>query len=126
MCTAPSLFLFSTIQISIHLALTLGVGKLFGFQRRDLLLASNANVGGKDSCNTKPCSHATHLLWVAWLGSQIAVFLVMLILCQGSLQLQELYENRRQPWHTLSSFQVCAKNELACAHSRYVAMGTGV
>ncbi len=47
MRTAPSLFLFSTIQISIHLAITLGVGKLFGFQRKDLLLASNANVGGK-------------------------------------------------------------------------------
>ena len=47
MRTAPSLFLFSTVQISIHLAITLGVGKLFGFQRRDLLLASNANVGGK-------------------------------------------------------------------------------
>lgn len=49
--TAPSLFLFSSIQISVHLALTLGIGKLLGFSRRDLLLASNANVGGRDS----PC-----------------------------------------------------------------------
>lgn len=47
MATAPSLFLFSSIQIGTHLALTLGAGKLLGFNRRDLLLASNANVGGK-------------------------------------------------------------------------------
>ena len=47
MATAPSLFLFSSIQIGTHLALTLGAGKLLGFNRRDLLLASNANVGGE-------------------------------------------------------------------------------
>ena len=47
MATAPSLFLFSSIQIGVHLALTLGVGKLLGFNQRDLLLASNANVGGR-------------------------------------------------------------------------------
>ncbi|GAQ88782.1 hypothetical protein KFL_004590040 [Klebsormidium nitens] len=44
--TAPSLFAFSALQITVHLALTLGFGKLLGFSRRDLLLASNANVGG--------------------------------------------------------------------------------
>ena len=43
--TAPSLFLFSAIQIGIHLGLTLGTGKLLGFSRRDLLLASNADGG---------------------------------------------------------------------------------
>ena len=63
MRTAPSLFLFSTIQISIHLAITLGVGKLFGFQRRDLLLASNANVGGKTVATPAMLWH----LCVAWL-----------------------------------------------------------
>ena len=46
MATAPSLFLFSSFQIGVHLGLTLGIGKLLGFTRRDLLLASNANVGG--------------------------------------------------------------------------------
>ena len=46
MRTAPSLFLFSAVQIAVHLAIILGVGKLLGFRRRDLLLASNANVGG--------------------------------------------------------------------------------
>ena len=43
---APSLFLFSFIQIAIHLAIILGVGKLLRFDRKSLLLASNANVGG--------------------------------------------------------------------------------
>ena len=47
MATAPSLFLFSSIQIGVHLALILAVGKLLGIQRKDVLLASNANVGGK-------------------------------------------------------------------------------
>ena len=90
MRTAPSLFLFSTIQISIHLAITLGVGKLFGFQRRDLLLASNANVGGKTVATPSRALAPAILLWVAWLGFQTAVLLTTLILCQGSLQLQNL------------------------------------
>lgn len=44
--TAPSLFLFSAIQIGVHLSLTMAAGKLLGISRRDVLLASNANVGG--------------------------------------------------------------------------------
>jgi uncharacterized membrane protein len=43
---APSLFIFSFIQVAVHLAIILGVGKLMGFERKELLLASNANVGG--------------------------------------------------------------------------------
>lgn len=43
---APSLFVFCLIQIAGHLALVLGVGRALGFSRRELLLASNANVGG--------------------------------------------------------------------------------
>ena len=43
---APSLFLFSFVQIAVHLAIVLGVGKLLKFDRKSLLLASNANVGG--------------------------------------------------------------------------------
>lgn len=45
--TAPTLFVFCTIQIAVHLGLLLGAGRLLGFTRRDVLLASNANVGGK-------------------------------------------------------------------------------
>lgn len=47
MATAPSLFLFSSIQIGVHLALIMGAGKLLGIERKDVLLASNANVGGE-------------------------------------------------------------------------------
>jgi uncharacterized membrane protein len=44
--TAPVLFGFSAIALSAHLLLLLAVGKLAGFSRRDLLIASNANIGG--------------------------------------------------------------------------------
>jgi uncharacterized membrane protein len=44
--TAPALFLFSLVQIAVHLGFILGVGKLLKFDMRELLLASNANVGG--------------------------------------------------------------------------------
>lgn len=43
---APALFGFSAIALSTHLALILGFGKLFKFSLRDILLASNANIGG--------------------------------------------------------------------------------
>lgn len=45
--TAPALFAFSAVQIAVHLAVVLGVGRL-GLRMRmeDLLVASNANVGG--------------------------------------------------------------------------------
>jgi len=44
--TAPVLFVFSFIALASHLGLMLGIGKLAGFSRRDLLIASNANIGG--------------------------------------------------------------------------------
>ncbi|EFJ09588.1 hypothetical protein SELMODRAFT_44166, partial [Selaginella moellendorffii] len=46
LATAPSLFLFCVVQIGVHLLIVLGVGKLLGVEKRLLLLASNANVGG--------------------------------------------------------------------------------
>ena len=42
--TAPALFVWCFIQIAVHLAIILGVGRLLRFSLRDLLLASNANV----------------------------------------------------------------------------------
>ena len=45
--TAPVLFCFSFIALASHLLLLLGIGKLLGFPRKELLLASNANIGGK-------------------------------------------------------------------------------
>lgn len=48
---APSLFWFSSLQIAIHFALLMALGRLAAFgrrrlPRRELLLASNAAVGG--------------------------------------------------------------------------------
>lgn len=59
MNTAPSIFLFALVQISVHLALILGLGKLFRFDLKLLLLASNANVGGP----TTACGMATAKGW---------------------------------------------------------------
>ena len=50
--TAPALFLFCFVQIAVHLALILGFGRLAGFSRREVLLASNANVGGARATRT--------------------------------------------------------------------------
>jgi hypothetical protein len=35
-----------SVQIGLHLVLLLAAGRAAGFSQRDLLLASNANVGG--------------------------------------------------------------------------------
>lgn len=57
--TAPSIFVFALIQITIHLAVILGLGKLFRLDLKLLLLASNANVGGP----TTACGMATAKGW---------------------------------------------------------------
>ncbi|EFJ49253.1 hypothetical protein VOLCADRAFT_120770 [Volvox carteri f. nagariensis] len=44
--TAPVLFLFSALALGAHLGLLLLGGRLAGFSMRELLLASNANIGG--------------------------------------------------------------------------------
>jgi uncharacterized membrane protein len=59
--TAPSIFLFALVQIAIHLAVILGLGKLFRIDLRLLLLASNANVGGP----TTACGMATAKGWTS-------------------------------------------------------------
>ncbi|XP_062233815.1 uncharacterized protein LOC133931018 [Phragmites australis] len=43
---APSVFAFALVQVTVHLAVVLGIGKLVGLERKSLLIASNANVGG--------------------------------------------------------------------------------
>ncbi|KAB5560842.1 hypothetical protein DKX38_005799 [Salix brachista] len=57
--TAPSIFMFALVQIGIHLAVILGLGKLFRFDQKLLLIASNANVGGP----TTACGMATAKGW---------------------------------------------------------------
>lgn len=44
--TAPMLFLWSSIAISVHLAIMLISERILRFTRRDTCLASNANIGG--------------------------------------------------------------------------------
>jgi uncharacterized membrane protein len=47
LATAPALFIWSFIAISVHLGLVLLVGeKVLGFSRREMALASNACIGG--------------------------------------------------------------------------------
>ena len=43
---APALFAFAAIQVFVHLGCILAAGELFSWERKDVLLASNANVGG--------------------------------------------------------------------------------
>ncbi|GMH28112.1 hypothetical protein Nepgr_029955 [Nepenthes gracilis] len=57
--TAPSIFMFAFVQVSVHLAVILGMGKLFRFNLKLLLLASNANIGGP----TTACCMATAKGW---------------------------------------------------------------
>lgn len=57
--TTPGVFAFAFVQLVVHLAVILGVGKLLGFDRKLLLLASNANVGGP----TTACGMATAKGW---------------------------------------------------------------
>ncbi|KAK4369941.1 hypothetical protein RND71_009416 [Anisodus tanguticus] len=59
--TTPSIFLFALIQIAIHLAVILGVGKLLRLELKQLLIASNANVGGP----TTACGMATAKGWIS-------------------------------------------------------------
>ena len=72
--------MFSLVQIAVHLAVTLGLGKLFRFDLKLLLIASNANVGGP----TTACGMATAKEWTSMIipgilagifGIAIATFL---------------------------------------------------
>ncbi|KAE9618296.1 hypothetical protein Lalb_Chr02g0141211 [Lupinus albus] len=57
--TAPSIFLFSFVQVAIHLVVIIGLGRVFGSDFKALLIASNANVGGP----TTACAMATAKGW---------------------------------------------------------------
>ncbi|KAL3834343.1 hypothetical protein ACJIZ3_009079 [Penstemon smallii] len=59
--TAPNIFFFALVQIGVHLAVILGLGKLFRFDLKSLLIASNANVGGP----TTACGMATAKGWTS-------------------------------------------------------------
>lgn len=80
--TAPALFVFCIVQIGIHLMVILGAGKLFNFTRRDVLAASNANVGGPTTaagmCSAKGWrASVTPALLVGTFGYATATFVCM-------------------------------------------------
>ncbi|XP_027110234.1 uncharacterized protein [Coffea arabica] len=57
--TAPSIFMFAFVQVTVHLIVILGLGKLFCVDLKLLLLASNANIGGP----TTACGMAKAKAW---------------------------------------------------------------
>lgn len=61
--TAPALFVFCFLQIAVHLLLILGAGRMAGFSRKELLLASNANVGGGRCLAGAALPPVRKLLW---------------------------------------------------------------
>lgn len=67
--TAPGIFAFAFIQLTVHIAVLLGVGKLLRFDRKLLLIASNANVGGP----TTACGMATTKGWTSLIVPAILV-----------------------------------------------------
>lgn len=82
MHNAPSLFVFSFIQVFVHLGLLLGIGKACRWRRRDVLLASNANVGGPTTAAGMAAAKGWKLslvpsLLIGTLGYAIATFVAI-------------------------------------------------
>lgn len=94
--TAPALFLFSALQVALHLGFTLAAGKAAGYTRAELLLASNACVGGPTTAAGMATTKGWHQLLVpailmGVLGYAVATFASIAL---GQTVLQALWLQR--------------------------------
>jgi uncharacterized membrane protein len=67
--TAPTLFSWSAVAISVHIALVLLWERVFKFSRRETCLASNANIGG-------PTTAAGMAAAKGWRSSMVPALLI--------------------------------------------------
>ncbi len=67
--TAPWLFVFCLIMVSVHLAVSLFFGKLFKFNLEEIILASNANIGGPTTAAAMAISKG----WIQLVGPVMLV-----------------------------------------------------
>ena len=94
--TAPALFFISALQVALHLGFTLAAGKAAGYTRAELLLASNACVGGPTTAAGMATTKGWHQLLVpailvGVLGYAVATFASIAL---GQTVLQALWLQR--------------------------------
>ena len=94
--TAPALFFFSALQVALHLGFVLAAGKAAGYTRAELLLASNACVGGPTTAAGMATTKGWHQLLVpailvGVLGYAVATFASIAL---GQTVLQSLWLQR--------------------------------
>jgi len=81
---APLVFLFSFLQVSAHLGLILGIGKFFfKFSTKEILLASNANVGGPTTAAAMCAAKSWRSFYIPALLSGILGYTIATFLCVG-------------------------------------------